>query len=180
LDRIRVLPRRRAACTGVSPVTLCGVYAEQQQKKKKLFRFSLFCEYVILRCVRIHVLYRVNQTEYAIVFLRLCHRNMRIPILHVVRSTLIPTPTAIAGYVFPSYNTAGELRLGVNTNRRHMFPFFLCSTAASSPWVRCSSRAKVRRTCCYVTSSLRSRCRPLSPRAKGRSRYTDIYEFTFK
>jgi len=40
-----------------------------------LFRFSLVCEYGILRYVRTHVLYRVNQAEYAIVFLRLCHSN---------------------------------------------------------------------------------------------------------
>ena len=41
-------------------------YAERAKKYGILFKFSLFCEYVDLEYVRIHVMYRVNQAEYAI------------------------------------------------------------------------------------------------------------------
>jgi len=48
---------------------------------KILFTFSLFCEYIHLEYVRIHVIYRVTQAEYVIrirvVAVWLRHRNTR-------------------------------------------------------------------------------------------------------
>jgi len=41
-------------------------YAEPGKEYGILFIFSLFCEYIRLEYVRIHVMYRVNQAEYGI------------------------------------------------------------------------------------------------------------------
>jgi len=41
-------------------------YAERGTRYGILFMFSLFCEYIDLECVRIHVIYRVTQAEYVI------------------------------------------------------------------------------------------------------------------
>jgi len=41
-------------------------YAEQGNEYGTLFIFSLFCEYSHLEYARIHVIYRVDQAEYAI------------------------------------------------------------------------------------------------------------------
>ena len=41
-------------------------YAERVQEYGILFIFSLFCEYVQLEYVRIHVIYRVHQAGYGI------------------------------------------------------------------------------------------------------------------
>jgi len=41
-------------------------YAERGKEYGILFIFSLFCEYIHLEYVRIHVIYRVDQTEYGI------------------------------------------------------------------------------------------------------------------
>ena len=41
-------------------------YAERGKEYGILFIFSLFCEYIHLEYVRIHVIYRVNQAEHVI------------------------------------------------------------------------------------------------------------------
>jgi len=41
-------------------------YAEPGEEYGILFIFSLFCEYIQLEYVRIHVIYRVNQAGYGI------------------------------------------------------------------------------------------------------------------
>jgi len=47
-------------------VTLHVEYAERRTKYGNLFILSLFCEYTNLEYVRIHVICRVDQAEYAI------------------------------------------------------------------------------------------------------------------
>ena len=47
-------------------VTLHVEYVEHGKEYGILFKFSLFCEYIYLEYVRIHVIYRVNQAEYGI------------------------------------------------------------------------------------------------------------------
>jgi len=41
-------------------------YAERGRKYGILFISNLFCEYITLECVRVPVVYRVNQVEYSI------------------------------------------------------------------------------------------------------------------
>jgi len=41
-------------------------YAELEKEYGILFTCSLFCEYIHLECVRTHVTYRVDKSEYAI------------------------------------------------------------------------------------------------------------------
>jgi len=41
-------------------------YVERGKGYGSLFRCRLFCEYIHLEYVRIHVVYRVNQAEYAV------------------------------------------------------------------------------------------------------------------
>ena len=41
-------------------------YAEREKEYGILFIFSLLCEYIHLKYVRIHVIYRVNPAEYVI------------------------------------------------------------------------------------------------------------------
>ena len=55
--------------------TLHVKYVERRTKYSILFIFSLFCEYINLEYLRIHVICRVNLAEYAIVFLWLRHKN---------------------------------------------------------------------------------------------------------
>ena len=52
--------------TRQTATTLHVEYAERGKEYGILFVFSLFCEYGLLRCVRTHVMYRVNQAEYGI------------------------------------------------------------------------------------------------------------------
>ena len=54
----------RLAALGVGALHV--EYAERGKEYGILFMFSLFCEYFHLEYVRIHVIYRVNQTEYVI------------------------------------------------------------------------------------------------------------------
>jgi len=49
-----------------SPMVLHVAYAERGKEHGILFIFSLFCEYIILEYVGIHVIYRVNTAEYGI------------------------------------------------------------------------------------------------------------------
>jgi len=49
--------------------TLHVEYAEREKEYGILFIFSLFCEYIHLEYVRIHVIYWVTQAEYVIHFL---------------------------------------------------------------------------------------------------------------
>jgi len=46
--------------------TLHVEYAERGKEYGTLFTVSLFCEYIYLEYVCIHVIYRVNQAEYVI------------------------------------------------------------------------------------------------------------------
>ena len=50
----------------VSAAGLHVAYAERRKKYSILFIFSLFCDYTSLEYVRIHVIYRVSQSEYVI------------------------------------------------------------------------------------------------------------------
>ena len=47
-------------------MTLHVEYAEQGKYYGILFIFSLFREYMYIECVRMHVIYRLNQAEYVI------------------------------------------------------------------------------------------------------------------
>ena len=47
-------------------IVLYVEYVERRTRYGILFIFSLFCEYINLEYVRIHVIYRVHQAEYAI------------------------------------------------------------------------------------------------------------------
>jgi len=56
---------------GISPssldtLTLHIEHAERGKQYGILFLFSLFCEYIHLEYVRIHVIYRVTRAEYVI------------------------------------------------------------------------------------------------------------------
>jgi len=48
------------------PVTLYVEYAGRGNEYSIIFIFQLFCEYIHLESVYIHVIYRVNQAEYGI------------------------------------------------------------------------------------------------------------------
>jgi len=55
---------------GREVLTLHAEYVKQRTQYVILFIFSLFCEYMHLEYVRMHVLCRVNQAEYAIRILK--------------------------------------------------------------------------------------------------------------
>ena len=48
------------------PLSLRVEYAELPPNYGILFKFGLFCEYINLAYLRIHVIYRVDQAEYVI------------------------------------------------------------------------------------------------------------------
>jgi len=52
-------------------------HAKRRMKYGILFIFSLFCEYIDLEYVRIHVICRVNQAEYAIRIPMACATGIR-------------------------------------------------------------------------------------------------------
>ena len=52
-----------------------GAYMLNTRNEENITFFCLFCEYIQLEYVRIHVIYRVHESEYGIRILWLRHRN---------------------------------------------------------------------------------------------------------
>ena len=155
------LPRRGALALHVE-------YAERGNGYDILFIFSLFCENIHLEYVRIHGLYRVNQTEYVIHILVIApHEYVNT---YSTRRVLAPHPRTMgygpgAASEVPSVMAAGYLSLSgvLAVHMSCVVSGAACSrgnqnSAAVPPWpsfsLRCSSLAVFGLACCAGAASI--------------------------
>jgi len=88
-------------------------YAKRGKQSGSPFMFSLFCEYGHLECVHIHVIYRIDQAEYAIHILGVAPQEY---------VNIYSTRTHIDGRSRVPVNNRG-----VNSAQLRKYPYQCCS-----------------------------------------------------